>query len=99
MKPTHFHTGVSGRIRFVTIYRKNGVYWTTDGYKANTTDLKSINEIIGIQVVLNGHIGHIVDVCASDNNEDLSRFNDLVLVYWESGTQPCWQPAHLLINC
>lgn len=68
---THFHTGVSGRIRFCNIVDSGGKPWnskskgeqfTSDGYKASTVDLKPISRLIGKRVELNGCIGIITNV-------------------------------------
>lgn len=105
MKPTHYHSGVSGRVRFVTVDSKG---WTSDGYKDKTTDLYPVENLIGKEVELNGHRGKIMDVSHDTRTEfllgkyigegkylrrsDLTQYNDCVRVFWYTGVQPVWQP-------
>lgn len=111
MNPTHYHTGVSGRVRFVTLTGKNKD-WTFDGYKANTVDLSPVDELVGREVSLNGNVGKVMQACSDSNSgflpgkyvgngkylprEDLTQYNDCVRVFWYSGVQPVWQPVFKL---
>lgn len=71
MNATHYHTGVSGRPRFVRLVDSEGVPWkvgskgekfTSDRYKAKTVDLKPVRDLLGKSVELNGCIGAITNV-------------------------------------
>lgn len=105
MKSTHYHTGVSGRARFVTVEESKGKQWTSDGYAVKTVDLKDAMQLIGQKVQLNGHIGRITDLPSNNSDKlpgkyigegkylsrkDLSQYNDAVCVYWETGMNPSW---------
>lgn len=109
MNPTHYHTGVSGRIRFVTLVKSNGTNWTSDGYKASSIDLHSISELVGKRVQFGQSIGTIkqplsdnpvlIDGKYLGNGKYLKQNineNQFVGVFWETGMRPYWVPAHQL---
>lgn len=49
-KKLYYHTGISGRIRFVTLSEHKGVEYTSDGIKASTIALKPASELLGALV-------------------------------------------------
>lgn len=98
-----YHTGVSNRIRFVTL-DPDGRF-TSDGYKADTVDLKSVRELLGRVVELYGHLGTVKEFLSTNTEhvpgkyvydgrylrtKDLDQFNQLVRVYWKTGMNPSW---------
>ena len=111
MKPTHYHTGVSGRIRFVTLEVSKGTKWTSDGYNASTTDLRPVSRLIGKTVSYGSSIGRINAVSGEDRStpvdgkylgqgqyqkNNLVHKNQFVGVFWTTGVHPYWVPVHIL---
>jgi len=64
MKPTHYHTtfGFSA----VTLYEANGITWTSDGYKAESVNVKPLSDLMGAKVTKQGWTGKIVGFLSKD---------------------------------
>ena len=66
MKPTHYH--ITNTFSAVTLYKdpNKDIIRTSDGYKADSIDLKPISDLIGVQVTRVGWTGHIVDFLSDE---------------------------------
>lgn len=108
----YYHTGVSGRIRFVTLKKEKNRSWTSDGYNPDTVDLKPVEELIDREVELNGVRGRIKEICSTNQEFEAgkyigdgkylrksSQFHHLVGVFWETGILPYWVECYRLKFC
>lgn len=102
----YYYTGVSGRVRFIT-FDSNGLSnERMPVQKTSVSDLNSFTNLLDRKVELNGHIGIVKDCQVEDillpgkytgDNKYLSRkdvlnLNNLVRVYWFTGSNYSWQP-------
>jgi hypothetical protein len=64
MKPTHYHLVLT--FSAVTLYTERNIVWTSDGYKADSIDLRPIEELIGLEVTRAGWTGRIVEFLSDE---------------------------------